>query len=520
MEPSKPGTATEYDVEPDEDTAVVAPQSAGKETYKRVLKSTTTEKHSYIYARGKLLRETITGNGAAKILDFRYDQSGAPYSLTYTVGSTSTVYYYVTNLQGDVMYLVDSSGNQVAAYTYDPYGKVLTATGTMAEINPLRYRGYYQDIETGFYYLQSRYYDPAICRFINADSYASTGQGLLDYNMFAYCGNNPVNRADPSGRSWIGWLAAAAIVVAAAVVVVATAGTAAGAIVAVATVANGAAVASTATTVAAGVFIGASAGLAVSTLVASEASNSLDEFANYGSTAFALTATGGVIGGVSAYGISGHNCFVAGTEVLTENGIKAIETIEQGDLVWAWDEETGDVALKEVVETYVNETEELVHIWADGQEIVTTPSHPFYSPIKGWTDAVDLRAGDILVLVNGEYVVVEQVQHELLEAPILVYNFQVADYHTYYVASGVLVHNRCQRLTEDQQALSDLANDANNSAKKGKFISYAEAQILDEWAYEYNVPQHHQAYIGSGAHWTTGWDHTHIFKIHVPFGDY
>ena len=171
-------------------------------TSRRTLKK-VTEKHSYIYASGKLLRETITGNGAAKILDFRYDQSGAPYSLTYTVGSTSTVYYYVTNLQGDVMYLVDSQGNEVAAYTYDPYGKVLTATGAMAEVNPLRYRGYYQDSETGFYYLQSRYYDPAICRFLNADSYASTGQGLIGYNAFAYCLNNPGQFIDISGSTCV-----------------------------------------------------------------------------------------------------------------------------------------------------------------------------------------------------------------------------------------------------------------------------------------------------------------------------
>ena len=168
-------------------------------TSRRTLKK-VTEKHSYIYASGKLLREMITGNGATKILDFRYDQTGAPYSLTYTAGSTSTVYYYVTNLQGDVMYLVDSSGNQVAAYLYDPFGKVLSSSGTMAEINPLRYRGYYQDSETGFYYLQSRYYDPAICRFINADSYASTGQGLVGYNAFAYCLNAPVQFTDENGN--------------------------------------------------------------------------------------------------------------------------------------------------------------------------------------------------------------------------------------------------------------------------------------------------------------------------------
>ena len=75
----------------------------------------------------------------------------------------------------------------------------------------------------------------------------------------------------------------------------------------------------------------------------------------------------------------------------------------------------------------------------------------FYSPVKGWTDAVHLRAGDILVLVNGEYVVVEKVQHELLEAPIHVYNFNVAGFHTYYVTSaGVLVHNRCgEELSDD-----------------------------------------------------------------------
>ena len=99
-------------------------------------------------------------------------------------------------------YLVDGNGNQVASYTYDPFGKLLSADGPMADSNPLRYRGYYQDNETGFYYLQSRYYDPAVCRFLNADSYASTGQSYLGYNTFAYCGNNPVNRTDADGEFW------------------------------------------------------------------------------------------------------------------------------------------------------------------------------------------------------------------------------------------------------------------------------------------------------------------------------
>lgn len=155
--------------------------------------------------------------------------------------------------------------------------------------------------------------------------------------------------------------------------------------------------------------------------------------------------TGTITGAISG-AVSSPYCFVAGTTVLTAAGAAAIETIEVGDYVWAWDENTKDVALKQVVETYVNETDELVHVFVNGEEIVTTPAHPFYSPVKGWTDAVHLRAGDILVLVNGEYVVVEKVQHELLESPVKVYNFQVEDYHTYYVSeSGVLVHNTCTK---------------------------------------------------------------------------
>ena len=209
-------------------------------------------------------------------------------------------------------------------------------------------------------------------------------------------------------------------------------------------VSNGIAVSSTTATVAAGVFVGASTALAVSAYGTAVDSNSMEEFADQGQAALVSTMVGGAAGGASAYNYPGHNCFVAGTAVLTSIGAKSIETVQPGDLVWAWDEDTGDVSLKKVVETYVNETGELVHIWADGEEIVATPSHPFYSPVKGWTDAVRLRAGDVLVLVNGEYVVVERVQHEFLESPVTVYNFQVEDYHTYYVASGVLVHNECK----------------------------------------------------------------------------
>jgi RHS repeat-associated protein len=93
-------------------------------------------------------------------------------------------------------------------YTYDAWGKPLTVTGSMAEtlgkLNPLRYRGYVYDQETQLYYLQSRYYDPDTGRFLNADVYAATGQGFTGNNMFAYCGNNPINLSDPNGKFALG----------------------------------------------------------------------------------------------------------------------------------------------------------------------------------------------------------------------------------------------------------------------------------------------------------------------------
>ena len=158
----------------------------------RTSKTVGSTTYRYYYAGGKLMRMTWGGN----TIDFFYDESGLPYAMKHN----GTVYYYVTNLQGDVMRVVNASGTVVASYDYDPYGKVLSATGTLANVNPLRYRAYVYDQETGFYYLQSRYYDPAIGRFLNADSYASTGQGIIGSNMLAYCSNNPINSCDTTGK--------------------------------------------------------------------------------------------------------------------------------------------------------------------------------------------------------------------------------------------------------------------------------------------------------------------------------
>ena len=170
-------------------------------TISGVLASTETVTHEYLTQSGKVVRETITTSMDITTLDFFYDESGRPFAFNYTPeGSTPNTYYYILNLQGDVVQIIDANGVMQAEYVYSPWGEIISAEGDLAEVNPLRYRGYYYDSETGFYYLQSRYYDPENHRFINADSYASTGQGFLGVNMFAYCSNNPVNNFDNDGK--------------------------------------------------------------------------------------------------------------------------------------------------------------------------------------------------------------------------------------------------------------------------------------------------------------------------------
>ena len=127
------------------------------------------------------------------------------YGMCVKNGTTEAYYYYLFNAQGDIVGIIDVNGIQVVEYTYDAWGNILSVTGSLAgtigQKNPLRYRGYYYDSETGFYYLLSRYYDPGIGRFINADGViAGIGGNVLGYNMFAYCMNNPVNMIDSNGN--------------------------------------------------------------------------------------------------------------------------------------------------------------------------------------------------------------------------------------------------------------------------------------------------------------------------------
>ena len=169
----------------------------------RTKRSDGSTTYEYVYNGSQLSYMTVDGN----TLQFIYSTTGAPLAVIYN----DEYYYYLTNIQGDVIALLDTDATTVVTYTYDAWGNV-TVSGPMDDDlgihNPLRYRGYVYDEETQLYYLQSRYYNPELGRFINADgiSYLGADGSVVSYNLFAYCGNNPVTTYDPSGHLGISLL--------------------------------------------------------------------------------------------------------------------------------------------------------------------------------------------------------------------------------------------------------------------------------------------------------------------------
>lgn len=190
----------------------------------KLLESVTDEQGSYTYtydadgyratkvtANGKTTFDTIGGQLLAQAgpegnLYFQYS-GGTPFGFVLD----DIQYYYLTNLNGDVVGITDAQGNLLAQYVYDPWGKLLQINTTepdnadqlaVATANPLRYRGYYYDSETGMYYLQSRYYDPDLGRFISADDFdCLTTSNFFSVNAYAYCWNSPIAFKDSEGNT-------------------------------------------------------------------------------------------------------------------------------------------------------------------------------------------------------------------------------------------------------------------------------------------------------------------------------
>lgn len=203
------------------DTNTYTYNEDGIRTSKTVNTVTTT-----YYLDGANIIEQRDGTNT---LHFYYDSNDEVIGFTYNEAD----YFYVKNAMRDIIGIVDNSGNLVVSYAYDAWGKVLSVTGSNTELgnlNPFRYRSYYYDSDIEMYYLQSRYYDPEVCRFINSDdvNYIGLAGTVGSYNAFAYCENNPVIFTDPTGKAGVlsgtlmsaSFLAACAIIATSVVMIV------------------------------------------------------------------------------------------------------------------------------------------------------------------------------------------------------------------------------------------------------------------------------------------------------------
>ena len=410
--------------------------------------------------------------------------------------------YHFNNI-GNTQAITDGTGEIVESYDYGPYGELLS--GSECGIIFL-YNGQLGVVtdNNGLYYMRARYYNPEIKRFINQDVLTGSITDSPTLNRYAYVNGNPISLNDPFGLSpflnWLSNITGHDVL------------DFLGMIPGVGFVFDGINAAwyafegdyFNATTSFVSMLPGA--GDAIGAFAkGGKACKLVGAFHKAGAAGNLILGSytiGGIAGkyifgdgnytweeiksdlntagmtGVSMWGsakdFGTSYCFVEGTLVTTADGFKPIEEIEVGDEVLSEDETTGEVSIKKVTQTYVNETDELVHIRVNGETISATPSHPFYVYKFGWTLAGSLKAGDVLVLSNGELVTVEWVQHELLESPIKVYNFEVEDYHTYFVGeNGVFVHNRCE---EGKIANSPESKPKNEDSVHGNSIESKKSQ--------------------------------------------
>ena len=351
-------------------------------------------------------------------------------------------------------------------------------------ITPFRWKSQYYDSDTELYYIGKRWYAPERGRFINSASpecLLSNAATVFALNLYAFAIENPVAIMLACGsiypsldfyfdgklgiweRYWREILLVIGIVatIAAVAFTVATCGAGGG------TVGAGVVLVKIALDTVSGAAVAIAIGGYVSGIKSMLAGNSFWEgLGNYlGSvnyadvllTSFAFAAVTAAISSAIAF----SQCFKEGTLVVTDEGLKPIEEIEVGDKVLAYDEETGEQAYKKVVKLFQNETYEWYHIFVNDEEIVCTGGHPFYSTkYNKFVAAKDLETDDKLLFSNGEYGIINHIEVEVLSKPQTTYNFEVEDFHTYYVGENeVLTHNKCVVKDGDYQAVVNEFNE-------------------------------------------------------------
>lgn len=402
---------------------------------------------SYILDGNKIAVLKRTTKDAVKVLNFVYDEAQMIVGFTYN----GNPYFYDRLVTGEIRHIIDKTGKILVSYEYDDWGMpTITSNGStlgdeLSKLNPYMYRGYFYDREIKMYYLKSRYYDPDLGRFINADAEVGSVGETMGMNLFAYCKCNPICYSDENGN-WPSW--ATKICIGLAVIAVC-------AIVAVACVATGGAAACVATSMLVGAVKGALIG-AVSGAITGTIMGAITEGIRTGTWEGAWkgaiqgaidgAADGfmwGAIGGAISGAMNPKFCFVAGTLVMTKQGLKAIEEIQVGEQVLAYNDNLEIFEYKDVVEVYQNEATELCHIHTEKEEIICTPNHSVLTA-DGWKLASELTANDMIKSSTG-FAQVIAIESEHLEDKVNVYNLNVLGYHTYVVGNdSLVVHNRCK----------------------------------------------------------------------------
>ena len=377
-------------------------------------------------------------------------------------------YFYERDTRGVINRIIDKNGTILIEYKYDDWGKPTWTTNNtseaneLLELNPFMYKGYFYDQNTGLYYLNTRYYDPELGRFINADKEVGTVQNIMGMNLYAYCRCNPISYADENG-TWPQWLTKVCIGIAVigvcALVAAATAGTGVACIGMSMLVgaAKGAAIGAV-TGALTGAVIGAvTEGIKTGTWEGA-LKGAISGAVNVAADGFMFGAIGGAVSGA----MNPKYCFVAGTLVMTSEGLKAIETIKEGELVLSYNSNLGIYEYKDVVEVYKNTTKELCHIFTDKEEIICTPNHNILTN-NGWKKAGDITSNDYIQTTT-DFEKVKIVQLEQSEESINVYNLNVLCYHTYVIGNSLfIVHNIC-KLGRNMEKSGNLRPDRHHDA--------------------------------------------------------
>ena len=487
---------------------------------KKVIDGKTTQ---YYLDGAKILGEDRSDN---KKIRYFYDHDGlVGFRLYY--GNERNDYEYVKDAQGNIIAILSANGSVVARYRYDCFGKttVMTAGNIgysdkdfIGNINPFRWKSFYCDEETGFYYANGRYYDTEIGEYIDAieadyvegNAYnflglnksgellvlmamlapysASIATALKLYTDPTYdsgMGQVTLTKAQKRKRWWQkNWykVVAAAVSIGAGITLLFAKFTI-GALLLLSGLSSGGMLAidfalgsqfsgalGTAMLGIQTIIIGVKSlfcsplyglfAMAVGASCIAFASAEMQEALGYGNwlkdiinndTVYGAMFIVSNIAAVAVNIVGVKQCFKEGTLVacLDEEGNeiqKPIESIAVGTLVLAYDETTGEKAYKPVVQLFRNETKQWYHIFVNGEEIVCTGGHPFYvANLDKFIPAKELKISDKLLLSNGKTVIIESIEIKTLATPETTYNFEVADFHTYYVTdSNILVHNMCR----------------------------------------------------------------------------